>query len=258
MDDETFGIGELVDRTGVPATSIHHYRRIGLLPAPRRESANRFLYDARHERAVELIRLLRERRRMPLSEIAEILPDCLSGDDLPDELAALVAADRDADEGVGRDLVEVAAEAFSARSFGEVTIAELCARVGIGKGTFYRHFDSKEALFLRAVEMVVERSIEDFAVHIADTGEEPDMTASAEIFADMLRPGLPLLLELAKRSVQAGAGYEGEARRVFRGLADQLGRTMQDDEQAYLVGGSLILDAVVHVFYGLVGGSESG
>lgn len=256
MDDESFGIGELVDRTGVPATSIHHYRRIGLLPPPRRESANRFLYDTRHERAVRLVRLLRDRRRMPLSEIATIVPACLDDDELPPDLAELLVESDGADERVAHDLVEEAAEAFSARSFGEVTIGELCDRVGIGKGTFYRHFPSKEALFLRAVEMVVERSIEDFAVHVADAGGEPDMGASAEVFADMLRPGLPLLLELAKRSVQAGAGYEGEARRVFRGLADRLGRTLQDDDQAYLVGGSLILDAVVHVFYGLVGGAD--
>lgn len=258
MDEETFGIGELVDRTGVPATSIHHYRRIGLLPAPLRESSNRFLYDERHERAVRLIRLLRERRRMPLSEIASVLPKFLTADQLPADLADLVTTHDDADERTAHELVEVAADAFSSRSFGEVTIGELCERAGIGKGTFYRHFASKEAVFLRAVEMVVERSIEDFAVHVADSGNEPDMSASAEIFADMLRPGLPLLLELAKRSVQAEAGYEDEARRVFRGLADRLGRTMRDDDEAYLVGGSLILDAVVHVFYGLVGGTDDG
>ena len=38
-------------RTGVPAASIHHYRRLGLLPEPERAARNRFVYDQRHVEA---------------------------------------------------------------------------------------------------------------------------------------------------------------------------------------------------------------
>ena len=74
--DATFTLRDLVERTRVPATTIHHYQRLGLLPPPDRAAWNRFVYDDRHVQALRLIRLLRERRRLGL------------GDDLADPAAA--------------------------------------------------------------------------------------------------------------------------------------------------------------------------
>src|SRR5712691_7664739 len=74
---ERFSIGELVARSGVPAATIHHYLRLGLLPSARRAAPNRFLYDERHVQALRLIRLLRERRGLPLPVIRRVLPDLL-------------------------------------------------------------------------------------------------------------------------------------------------------------------------------------
>src|SRR5947207_2465329 len=58
----TFTIADLVSRTGVPAATIHHYLRSGLLPRPKKVAPNRFVYDERHVRALKLIRTLRGRR----------------------------------------------------------------------------------------------------------------------------------------------------------------------------------------------------
>src|SRR5439155_19252185 len=74
---ERFAIGELVARTGVPAATVHHYLRMGLLPPARRTAPNRFLYDERHVQALRLIRVLRERRGLPLPVIRRVLPDLL-------------------------------------------------------------------------------------------------------------------------------------------------------------------------------------
>src|SRR5262249_49799240 len=74
---EQFGMAELVERTGVPAPSIHHYLRMGLLPRPKQVATNRFAYDRRHEQALLLIRLLRERRRLSLQVIRRVLPQLL-------------------------------------------------------------------------------------------------------------------------------------------------------------------------------------
>src|SRR5690242_19679325 len=63
---DRFPISPLAASTGVPSVTIHHYRRLGLLPEPARSSANRFLHDVRHVRALRLIRALRERRRLRL------------------------------------------------------------------------------------------------------------------------------------------------------------------------------------------------
>ena len=76
-----YSIGELVERTGVPATTIHHYRHLGLLPPPDAIAANRFAYDERHVQALRLIRLLRERRHLSLETIRDVLPELLAVDE---------------------------------------------------------------------------------------------------------------------------------------------------------------------------------
>jgi AcrR family transcriptional regulator len=48
-------------------------------------------------------------------------------------------------------IVQCAAEIFSQREFHEVLTDDIAQRVGIGKGTIYRYFDSKEDLYLAAI-----------------------------------------------------------------------------------------------------------
>src|SRR5205085_1722118 len=62
---ERYTMAELVERTGTTPATVRHYLELGLLPRPHRVATNRFLYDSRHEQAIRLIRLLRERRQLP-------------------------------------------------------------------------------------------------------------------------------------------------------------------------------------------------
>jgi AcrR family transcriptional regulator len=48
-------------------------------------------------------------------------------------------------------IVRCAAEVFSAREFHEVLTDDIAQRLGIGKGTIYRYFSSKEELYLAAI-----------------------------------------------------------------------------------------------------------
>jgi AcrR family transcriptional regulator len=48
-------------------------------------------------------------------------------------------------------IVQCASEVFSQREFHEVLTDDIAHRLGIGKGTIYRYFDSKEALYLAAI-----------------------------------------------------------------------------------------------------------
>lgn len=48
-------------------------------------------------------------------------------------------------------IVQCAGEVFSKREFHEVLTDDIAQRLGIGKGTIYRYFDSKEALYLAAI-----------------------------------------------------------------------------------------------------------
>jgi AcrR family transcriptional regulator len=47
-------------------------------------------------------------------------------------------------------LIEAAIDAFGRSGYHVVSVRSLCARAGVAKGTFYRHFHHKDALFLAA------------------------------------------------------------------------------------------------------------
>jgi AcrR family transcriptional regulator len=55
-------------------------------------------------------------------------------------------------ERIRQRLLETGREAFSRAGLAKVTIAELAREAGIGKGSFYSFFDSKEELFLAIQE----------------------------------------------------------------------------------------------------------
>ncbi len=253
---DSFSMAELVDRTGVPASTVHHYVRRGLLPSPNRIAPKRFLYGPEHVDALRVIRGLRQRQRLSLAKIAEVLPEILA--DRPAGLMQepLLGGGPQKSVLVER-ILDVAIEAFGLHSYGEVSVADLCAGADVAKGTFYRHFDSKSQVFVRAAERVVLQTLERFRAGVAELPQPIDMRAAAEICAAALRPGLPVLLELAKRSMLFEPEYVGEARDTFRLLATEMGEILLPGESgSHATAGMVILDATVQVFRSLVGGHE--
>ena len=256
---DSFSMAELVDRTGVPASTVHHYVRRGLLPPPERVAAKRFLYGPDHVDALRVIRSLRQRQRLPLAKIAEVLPEILANRGLGEipEPPALGAGPQTS--AVAERILDVAIEAFGLHSYGEVSIADLCAGAEVAKGTFYRHFDSKSNVFVRSAERVVLQTLERFRAGVGELPRPVDMRAAAEVCAGALRPGLPVLLELAKRSMLFEPEYVREARDTFRLLAEDMGEILTPGEaESHATAGIVILDAVVQVFRSLVGGRHEG
>ncbi len=74
-------------------------------------------------------------------------------------------------------IIRCAAEVFARREFHEVLTDEIAQQLGIGKGTIYRYFDSKEALYLATVAGDLD------GLHDAVTGvggDEAQLAASIE------------------------------------------------------------------------------
>lgn len=249
---DSFSMAELVKRTGVPASTIHHYVRHGLLPPPQRLATKRFLYRSEHVDALRVIRDLRRRQRLPLAKIADVLPEILANRRLADDEP--LAGDAQA-PGVAERILDVAIEAFGLHSYGQVSVADLCAGADVAKGTFYRYFDSKGEVFVRAAERVVLQTLDRFRRGVRELPEPVDMHRAAELCAEELRPGLPVLLELAKRAVLFEPEYVVEARDTFRTLAAEVGGILLPGEaDNHAAGGMVVLDAVVTTFRSLVGG----
>ncbi|MCB9563553.1 MAG: MerR family transcriptional regulator [Kofleriaceae bacterium] len=67
-------ISDLARQSGVPAPTIKHYMREGLLPGPhRRTSRNMAYYDARLAERVRVIKELQQERFLPLRVIVDLL-----------------------------------------------------------------------------------------------------------------------------------------------------------------------------------------
>ena len=149
---DAFPVSELAVRTGVKVPTIHAYLRRELLPAPVRVADNRFLYDRRHVEALGLIRLLRERRRLSLTAIKEVLPTLLGVDGEHEqafrpEMWQQVLRTYLPEEGSrspASRLTDTARTIFCRNGYAETSIDEICTAAGMAKGTFYRFFASKD------------------------------------------------------------------------------------------------------------------
>lgn len=66
-------MGQLAEQSGVPAATIKHYLREGLLPAPVKTSRNSAWYSPEYIDRIKLIKRLQEERYLPLDVIGRIL-----------------------------------------------------------------------------------------------------------------------------------------------------------------------------------------
>ncbi len=81
---ELLRMGELAEASGVPAPTIKHYLREGLLPEPVKTSRNMAYYPPEFVDRIKLIKQLQEERFMPLRAIKSVL------DEDPDRARAMV------------------------------------------------------------------------------------------------------------------------------------------------------------------------
>ncbi|MHB8506545.1 MAG: TetR family transcriptional regulator [Acidimicrobiales bacterium] len=214
-------LSDLVALTGVPASTVHHYLRAGLIPAPDRRSSNRFTYDERHVTALRYIRAGRDRGRR-IEVIAEELPEHLAGPAGGTPVGELTAG------GVRDRLLDAATEAFRTRSYGEVTVGEIAGAARVGKGSVYLHFSSKQEIFTATIERLLERAAADFAETVERLGgpgglaSAPEKTAAE--FARLVAVTMPVLLELGARAAKGHEPSQELARRVLATMAEAAGR----------------------------------
>ena len=72
---ELLRMGELAEASGVPAPTIKHYLREGLLPEPVKTSRNMAYYPPEFVDRIRLIKRLQEERFMPLKAIRSVLEE---------------------------------------------------------------------------------------------------------------------------------------------------------------------------------------
>lgn len=221
-------LGRLVLLSGVPASTVHHYRRLGLLPVPKLGVDGRFVYGDEHVKALRFIRELREQRAMPLGQIKALMPALMEGREPPSVSGRGPGAEPH------ERLLEAAFRLFSEpRGYYSVTVAEIAAAAGVAKGSVYRHFSSKEALFTAVVENLCDDTARRFAQAVADLGGPQglasDPAKTALVFGRLVARAMPILLELGARAARGDFASQVLAARVLRTLAEAAGQPLSND-----------------------------
>jgi AcrR family transcriptional regulator len=237
-----FSLATLVERTGVPPSTIHHYRRAGLLPSPRKNGGNRLLYDERHVDALRAIRLLRDRRGVPLEEIGRMLPELLA-----DPNGALLEEKPESAVTAARRVIDAAIELFRTKSYADVTVSEIAETAGVAKGSVYRHFSSKEALFEGAVKAMIGDVAAKFAAAIGALGRDPDGNYDrdqvAGIFMELMEPDMTMLLELGVRAAHGDPASTELAVWMLGTLIEATGRPLASSPERIADAGLWVIEA---------------
>jgi AcrR family transcriptional regulator len=231
-------LSEVVAATGVPASTIHHYRRAGVIPPPARPTTNRFVYDDRHVQAIRLVRTLRERRGLHLGEIAEVLPHLLAdyhGAGEPDPPADDESAEALVNPAEVRErVVEAAFVLFRSHTYDEVTVGAVADAANVAKGSVYRHFDSKEEIFTAVVEHLLAELAGGFADAVDTLGGAEGLAGDpqqfASVFALLVARSLPVLLEIGAWAAKGRPTAQVLSRDVLRTLAEAIGRPLSPDD----------------------------
>jgi AcrR family transcriptional regulator len=253
-------IADLVSHTGVPPATIHYYLRNGLLPRPKRLAPNRFAYDERHVRGLRLIRTLRDQRGLGLPMIKRILPDLMQLETaeafLPEMWDRALAPRMSRRRQPSARLLDAAKEAFARKGYEDANVDEICRAARIAKGSFYRHYRSKEDLFFAVAESAVGDVVTLFGEAV--DGQRLDPEAATPILARFLEPRLPIFLDLFARALQRRPGYATAARTVFSGAAAELGARLAGEGSAQELGSSALGAAVALVFRQLQDVAQAG
>ena len=105
-------------------------------------------------------------------------------------------------------LLQAGRELFIDRAMEQVSIESITARAGVAKGSFYNHFESREALFDELIESTIAGLLEKWEVY-APTYEDPLKVALAKarytFYTLLSDPAACRLLLQAGQPTQGGA-----------------------------------------------------
>src|ERR1700677_578405 len=125
-------------------------------------------------------------------------------------------------------LVAAARRSFARDGYARVNIADICDAAGIATGSFYRHFETKEAIFVAAVRSVadvVEAEFDCLPLRLSSR-------RATAILRDLLEPFVPLLLESALRARRGSKDLRGVTAHVMHAIAMQVQPHLRPSERS--------------------------
>jgi AcrR family transcriptional regulator len=144
-------------------------------------------------------------------------------------------------------LVREAAVAFSERGYDAVRIESISDAAGVAKGTVYRHFASKDELFMAAAQWAAADALRAFAA--ATEGRPLTEGEAVAVLSDILSDGMALVLEFATRALQQHADYAEALRRLVDDLSGEFARCVPGPPGDAAARGRRVLEAALSSAY---------
>ncbi len=119
-------------------------------------------------------------------------------------------------------ILQAATEVFAEQGFAAVTVAEIAEHAGIGKGTVYEYFSSKDELLFAVFEWMNERILERFEALLADEGSSRErlqrmLSIAAEITCEQVEMQAVILdFWAASRGTKSEDRYNQSCLESFR------------------------------------------
>lgn len=143
---EHMKISELSAHSKVTPATIHYYVHLGLLPKPIMLGKSKAYYTTNHLTLLHQIRTLKK-KGLSLDAIGKIMTNKTAETNPEHETHSIHTSKRDS-------IITSAIELFRSKGYDLTTIGDIVGRSGVGKGTFYQYFQSKEDLFFECAESV--------------------------------------------------------------------------------------------------------
>jgi AcrR family transcriptional regulator len=116
-----------------------------------------------------------------------------------------------------RQLLDAASEVILEKGFDAMTVSEVAARAGVGKGTVYLYFDSKTALLLGVRDRYWDRMIEVVEEALGDGDARPWVERLDRLVEDVVAFMVDEM-DLYHRLLQSGATLSGRPLDEFTAL----------------------------------------
>lgn len=160
-----------------------------------------------------------------------------------------------------REILESAAAVFAERGFRGTRMADIARRAGIGKGTVYEYFRSKEDLFTRLFHWYTEQAYRSM-LNTADHAGDSALTMLRRSCESLLQSChemqdlYPLTMEFwsASTASEFREGLTAEFRRLYEQFRGAIAHTLRAGQVQGEVGSHVDPDAVAAVVVGALDG----
>ena len=252
-------MGELVERSGVPRTTIHFYLREGLLHPPTKTGRTIAYYDESHLTRLKKIQELRKGMRVPVAFLRERIHELQEAEGVAaEEPASSPLADGDSGQDPRarrkEEIVVAAIKVFSQKGYHQARIEDIASAIGISKGTFYIYFSNKRELFIDIIDYVF-RGIVDHTAEVLK--DEKDLRRRfhirLRIYYDSYAKYKELINILRAEAASEESWPMEKLGRIYRGLIGPVIREFRRASEQ----GALPLNFDPDLFcYGLLGAIE--